>query len=142
MICSHAETVKNPVPDDAGCGITSVPLYSGFVKSSYDSGIGKFFFFNSSLFTAIPVINAVFPTHFSGCLSSLNCGRTRSAPFGEYPFNISFLSKANRLDAAVPHTTSACVFFPSASNFAVITPVESRTMFNFTSGYFFLKESR
>ena len=34
IICISSDTVKYPVPEEAGLGIDIRPLYSGFIKSS------------------------------------------------------------------------------------------------------------
>src|SRR6202158_1960677 len=47
--CSQAVTSKKPVPDDAGFGITILPLYTGLVRSFHVSGLGKFCFAASTV---------------------------------------------------------------------------------------------
>ena len=49
MVCSHAETSKNPVPLDAGLGIVICPLYTGLVRSAQVSGLGIPFFWPSTV---------------------------------------------------------------------------------------------
>ena len=41
-ICSHAVTSRKPVPLEAGCGITILPLYTGLVRSFQVTGFGRF----------------------------------------------------------------------------------------------------
>src|SRR6202008_1698269 len=55
-ICSQPATSRKPVPDDAGFGITILPLQEGLVRSFHDSGLGKFCFAASTVLkqTAAP----------------------------------------------------------------------------------------
>src|SRR5215470_5018490 len=40
-ICSQPATSRKPVPEDAGFGITILPLYTGLVRSFQLSGFGR-----------------------------------------------------------------------------------------------------
>src|SRR5215217_6652179 len=42
ITCSQAAIVRYPVPDDAGCGITTLPLKPGPVRSFQDTGAFTF----------------------------------------------------------------------------------------------------
>src|SRR5258705_9444279 len=39
MVCSHAETSKNPVPLEAGVGATPLRLYAGWLESAPGPGL-------------------------------------------------------------------------------------------------------
>src|SRR5262245_20803958 len=50
---SHLDTSRNPVPDEEGFGITIVPLYTGWVRSFHEVGLGRFFFWASTVLKQI-----------------------------------------------------------------------------------------
>jgi hypothetical protein len=103
-----ADTVRKPVPEEAGFGMTTSPLYSGLTRFEYDFGIGRLFLPSSTVFPTKPVSQALIPTQWASLFfPSLNPFRIFSVPLGLYPASIPFLSQTRRLVRAVPQITSA-----------------------------------
>src|SRR5262245_11583470 len=131
---SHAVTSKKPVPDDAGLGITTWPLYTGFVRSLQVSGLGMLRFFASTVLKQTVAPQTSIPHHAGGFFVSRYLVMIESRLIGAYGSSIPFRSSSARLEAATPITASACGFAFSGGSFAVMTPVESRTQRISTSG--------
>ncbi len=134
-------TSKKPVPEEAGFGITIWPLYAGFVRSFHDSGFGMPFFCASTVLKHTVAPHTSMPNHAGGFFLSRYCAMIASRFSGAYGTSMPCLSSSARLDAATPITASACGFAFSASSFAVMTPVESRTHLMSMSGCTRLKPS-
>ena len=49
MRCRIDATERYPVPDEAGFGITTWPLYTGLVRSAQDVGAGRLCFLPTSV---------------------------------------------------------------------------------------------
>src|SRR4030095_7981901 len=54
FICRMLTTCAYPVPELAALGITICPLSTGCSRSGHDVGIGRLFFFKTSVFTQKP----------------------------------------------------------------------------------------
>src|SRR4029079_19298620 len=63
---SHAVTSKKPVPEEAGFGITTCPLYAGFVRSFQVSGFGMLRFFASTVLKHTVAPQTSIPHHAGG----------------------------------------------------------------------------
>src|SRR2546429_3990261 len=72
-ICSQPATSRNPVPDDAGLGMTILPLYTGLVRSFHDSGLGRFCLPASTVLKQTAAPYTSIPTHSGGFLGSRYC---------------------------------------------------------------------
>jgi hypothetical protein len=82
MTCSHAATVRYPVPDEAGFGITIESLYSSLVRSAQLAGFAFLPFAASAVLKQITDRKASMPTQVSGVLPLLNIGLSAAAPAG------------------------------------------------------------
>src|SRR4249920_1465959 len=69
-------TCAYPVPELAALGMTIWPLYTGFSRSCHDVGIGRLFFFSTSVLTQKPAKYPVVANQRPS--GSLNCGFTLS----------------------------------------------------------------
>ena len=65
-ICSQPATSRKPVPDEAGLGITILPLYTGLVRSFHDSGLGSPCFPASTVLKQTAAPYTSIPTHCGG----------------------------------------------------------------------------
>src|SRR5438552_2351601 len=139
--CSQLVTSRNPVPEEAGFGITIVPLYTGLVRSFHEAGLGRLFFWASTVLKQMAATHASMPTHVGGLSLSRNCASSRSTPFGAYAMSMPSGFSTRRLVAARPQMTSACGLAFSASSLAVMTPVESRTHLISMAGWSSLKRA-
>jgi|SRR6185312_4428938 hypothetical protein len=54
FICRMLSIIRKPVPELAALGMTIWPLYTGLSRSCHDAGIGRFFFFSTSVLTQKP----------------------------------------------------------------------------------------
>src|SRR5439155_24132366 len=79
---SQLDTSRNPVPDEAGCGMTTWPLYTGFVRSFHEVGLGRLFFAASAVLKQMAATHASMPTHAGGLAPSRNWAEGFSRPFG------------------------------------------------------------
>ena len=126
-ICSHAVTSRKPVPLEAGCGITILPLYTGLVRSFQVTGFGRFCLAASTVLKQIVAPHTSIPNHIGGLRESRYCGLIAARLAGAYGCSMPSRSSTTRLVAARPITMSACGLAFSAISLAVMTPVESRT---------------
>src|SRR6185436_2289060 len=69
---NHAVTSKNPVPEDAGLGITTWPLKAGFVRSFQVSGFGMLRFFASTVLKHTVAPHTSMPNQAGGFFASRN----------------------------------------------------------------------
>src|SRR5215467_14541666 len=79
---SQLDTSRKPVPDEAGFGITIAPLYTGLVRSFQEAGLGRFFFWASTVLKQMAATYASMPTHAGGVSLSRNCASSFSTPLG------------------------------------------------------------
>ena len=108
------------------------------VRSFQVSGFGRFFFCASTVLKQTVAPQTSIPNQAGGLFLSRYWLMIASRLSGAYGISMPWLSSSARLDAATPITTSACGLFFSASSFAVMTPVESRTHFNSMFGFTFV----
>src|SRR2546428_13109567 len=84
-ICNQPATSRKPVPDEAGLGITILPLYTGLVRSFHDSGLGSPCFPASAVLKQTAAPYTSIPTHCGGVVGVPNLGGSLSAPFCAEP---------------------------------------------------------
>src|SRR5262245_64023181 len=113
---SQLDTSRNPVPDEAGFGITIVPLYTGLVRSFHEVGLGRLFFWASTVLKQMAATHASIPTQAGGLSLSRNWASSFSSPLGAYGWSIPSCLRTIRLVAARPQITSAWGFAFSAGS--------------------------
>src|SRR5215213_7633202 len=78
----QAETWKYPVPDDAGCGMVSLPLKRGSVRSNHDVGLARPSLAASTVLKQTAATHASMPTQAGGLAGSRKAGLMLARFFG------------------------------------------------------------
>ena len=66
-----AETVRKPVPEEAGLGMVTRPLYSGLARSAKEAGTGSLRLESSTVLAQNAVIQASMPNQAGSAAESL-----------------------------------------------------------------------
>lgn len=82
IICSQAETIRKPVPLEAGWGMVRVPLNSGLVRSAQLVGVGSLRLAASTVLKHTAEDHRSMPTQVGVARGSRMLARTASRPLG------------------------------------------------------------
>src|SRR4029453_19440257 len=80
----QAETWKYPVPDDAGCGMVSLPLKRGSVRSNHEAGLARPSLAASTVLKHTAATQASMPTQAGGVAGSRKAGLSFGGVFGAH----------------------------------------------------------
>ena len=129
--------------EEAGCGMVSLPLKRGSVRSNHETGLARPSFAASTVLKQTAATHASMPTQAGGLAGSRKAGLMAARFLGAYGSSRPRLSSSSIEVTARPQIASARCTLCSARMRAVTTPVESRfqtiSMSGFSASNDFLK---